>query len=101
MFLPANGNLEKKRKHEILPSSLDQALQIKIWNPRFIKNSYPLRASASFPRTLPSGSIVSGVSQQVSSWSPESTEEEKIIFPLLYSECLIETPFSLRHFVNG
>ena len=39
------------------------------------RNSQPLPASASFPRMSSADSGVSGVSQWVSPWSPETVEE--------------------------
>ena len=46
----------------------------------FGNNSYPLSASASFPRMLSVGSGVSWVSQRVPFWSPETVEEVKLLF---------------------
>lgn len=65
------------------------------------EDSYPLMASAGFLRILSVGSGASGISKQVSSWTPETTEG-KISFPSTpYSECSAETLFSLEHLING
>ena len=74
---PANLNL-KRKECEILPSSFDRTLQIeRSGGADFGKDSHSLLASTSFPRILSAGSGVHRVSQWVSSWSPETLEEEK------------------------
>ena len=46
----------------------------------FGDNSYPLSASASFPRMLSVGPGMSRVSQGVPCWSPDTVEEVKLLF---------------------
>ena len=50
----------------------------------FHKSSYPSPASASFPQIPSASSRVSGMSQQVPSWSPETVGEKKhfSLYPL-------------------
>lgn len=69
-------NVERKGQGHTVASSVDQAPQ-RYGRADPGKNSHGLRALASFPRSPSAGSRVGGVSQQVSSWSPEALEEEK------------------------
>ena len=83
---PANLNLERKRQHEISPSSLTQSPQRDGWAD-FGENSQPLWASASFPRTPSALYIKSRVSSS---------------FALLFGAChpglvcYLDQPFSLE-----
>lgn len=77
-FLPANLNLGRREQNRILPPSLTRHHRQKSRKADFGKNSCHLPASASFPRILCVGYRGGGVSQLVSSWSPETMEEEKL-----------------------
>ena len=70
-FFPANLDLESKGQREILLPSLDQAPQ-RSRQADFGEDSYTFGASAIFLRMPSAGSGESGVSQQDSSWSPET-----------------------------